>query len=141
MKFKQMTWFLIFAFCCTLVAPLLVPAPARAAGISDLVTEMNNVYPFIDNTYQDGSNKTDKDYMSAARQEAQNLALKSYDSTEWRAILDPLINSQVTAAVGGEVYARQNLVSAFSDLSNIYYTDDGAELETKLTNFKNTHRS
>ena len=138
---KRLTWFVIFAFCCAFISPLLTPASLQAATISELVTEMNLVYNCIDDTYTDGSGKTDKDYMVVARTNAQSLASEAYDSTNWNAILNPLINSQVLAAVGqNDATTRQTFVNAFSDLSQVYYTSEGAELETRLTNFKNTYR-
>ena len=148
MKFKPITWFIVLAFCCAIISPALTPVSAQAATITDLVTEMNKVYPCIDNTYTDDVAKTDKDYIALARQNGQALALQSPTSQNWLAILDPLINpmknttggQQALTTVGGEVYARQTLVNAFSDLSNIYYTSDGAELETRLNTFKTTYR-
>jgi|GEM_PF-2050731 hypothetical protein len=141
MKSKRVAWLVIFAFCCAFMSPLLTPASAQAATMNDLVNEMNLVYNCIDDTYTDGSGKTDKDYMSIARQNAQNLALEAYDSANWNAILNPLMNSQVLAKAGqDDATVRQTFVNAFADLSEVYYISDAAELETRLTTFKNTYR-
>ena len=123
------------------MSPLLTPVSAQAATMNDLVNEMNLVYNCIDDTYTDGSGKTDKDYMSIARQNAQDLALEAYNSDNWNAVLNPLINSQVLAKAGqDDATVRQTFVNAFADLSEVYYISDAAELETRLTTFKNTYR-
>lgn len=148
MKWKRTSWWVLITFFCFIIGPLFTAAPAQAATMADLVNEMNLVYNCIDDTYVDGSGKTDKDYMADARVNAQTLAAKGYADPDWVAILDPLINpmnatpggQQALSDAGGETDARQTFVAAFADLSEIYYTSDTTELENRLNTFKTTYR-
>ena len=149
MKWKRTSWLVLITFFCFIIGPLFTVAPAQAATMADLVNEMNLVYSCIDDTYVDGSGKTDKDYMQDARTASQNFASVGYEDPDWVAILDPLVNGlnstaagqQAITEAGGETVVRQTFVNAFADLSQLYYTSDTTELESRLTTFKNDYRA
>ncbi|MGI5881100.1 MAG: dockerin type I repeat-containing protein [Syntrophomonadaceae bacterium] len=149
MKWKRTSWWVLITFFCFIIGPLFTAAPAQAATMADLVNEMNLVYSCIDDTYVDGSGKTDKDYMQDARTASQSFAALGYEDPDWAAILDPLVDGlnstaagqQAITDLGGETVVRETFVAAFSDLSQLYYTSDTTELETRLTTFKNDYRT
>ena len=60
MKWKRTSWLVLITFFCFIIGPLFTVAPAQAATMADLVNEMNLVYSCIDDTYVDGSGKTDR---------------------------------------------------------------------------------
>lgn len=149
MRLKRISWLVMIAFLFSIMGPLVFAPPAEAATMTDLVSEMDLVYNCIDDTFVDGSGKTDKGYMQDARTASQGLADLEYNSVTWAAILNPLVNGlkstpagiKAIEDAGGETAVRQTFVNAFSDLSEIYYTSDAVELENRLTAFKNTYRA
>lgn len=149
MRLKRISWVVMTAFLFSIMGPLVFATPAEAATMSTLVSEMNLVYSCIDDTYTDGSGKTDKDYMQDARNASQSFAALGYEDAAWVAVLDPLIGGlnstvegqQAITAAGGETVVRQTFVNAFADLSELYYTSDTTELESRLTTFKNDYRA
>ena len=129
MKFKQMTWFVIFTFCCAIVGPLLMPTTASAAGTSDIVAELNNLYQYID--------ENDKTYLQQTRAGIGNLTEK-----DWNTILGPtVITSQVSTAFGSEETAKAALKAFLTDFSAIYYSTDPTTLGTTIDTFRETHRA
>jgi hypothetical protein len=149
---RKITSILVILALCFSVSGLgltVTPSAAQAADISDLVAEMNNVYPYIDDTYRDGSLKTDKAYLADARIALQNLSAEAYNSANWNSIIDPLITALNTralgvnaiGALGGDAATRQKFVQIAADIGNLYYTDNAAELNSRLTTFKNDHRA
>ena len=129
MKFKQMTWLVIFTFCCAIVGPLLISTTASAAGTSDIVAELNNLYQYID--------ENDKTYLQQTRAGIGNLT-----ENDWNTILGPtVITSEVITAFGSEETAKAALKAFLTDFSAIYYSTDPTTLGTTIDTFRETHRA
>ncbi len=129
MKFKQMTWLVIFTFCCAIVGPLLISTTASAAGTSDIVAELNNLYQYID--------ENDKTYLQQTRAGIGNLT-----DNDWNTILGPtVITSEVITAFGSEETAKAELKAFLTDFSAIYYSTDPTTLGTTIDTFRETHRA
>jgi hypothetical protein len=127
MKFKRITWFVLFAFCCTIMGPLMMPAAAEAAGTSEIVTELNNLYQYID--------QNDKAYLQQARANIGGIT-----ESEWNTILgSTVITSKVIGVFGSEEKAKTALKAFATDFSNIYYSPDPNTMESSINNFRKNH--
>lgn len=149
MKFKRITWFVIFIFCCTIIGPLLMPAPqVEAATIDLIVNDISLVYPYIDDV--------EKSAIQEARTALATMASESNRDNEtygpqWDAVLgigtsNNLLTSQVIGKFKtGEMTdeqataaARNALIDFAAGVGNIYYTSDQTTLTNTLNNFKTT---
>ena len=124
-----------------LLAPIVIAPPVQAAGIPDIVQQMQDVYPYLE--------QADKDAIQAARQELQGIAP---GDARWDTVLgvgtaNNLLTPEVIAKFEGTndtektAAAKQALINVAADLGNIYYTQDAATLETDLYNFKEANKA
>jgi hypothetical protein len=126
-KNRKLAWLIAFAMVFTIVAPLGVnTAVAQGKDMSDLVAELNKVYPYID--------EGEKSDIRTARSNLQNLT-----DEQWNDVLGPLATSPVNEKLGGNAQATLKLVAL--DAANIYYSNDTAELEDSLAAFKDRNRA
>lgn len=143
MRRKKLSWLVLLVFTFSVFAPLTIVSPAQAGTMSDIVDELSNVYPYIDDVnVEDG--KTDKAALAAARTALQALAANQSDSA-WDAILkDPgneLLTDEVNNRFGSEAEAKNKLIGFIADAADLYYSTDAAQLEADLNDFKTAHRA
>jgi len=134
-KNRKLAWLVVLAMVFSIVAPLGVGTAAAEDtqyDMSDLVAELQEVYPYVD--------EIDKDDIRAARTKLQNLS-----DSEWTSVLDPLVTplpDEVKNKLGDDgKSAQETLKQVALDAANIYYEDDAAVLEGRLNEFKNKHLS
>jgi hypothetical protein len=124
-----------------LLAPIVIAPPVQAAGIPDIVQQMQDVYPYLE--------QADKDAIQAARQELQGIPL---NDARWNTVLgvgtaNNLLTSQVIAQFEGvdeaekTAAAKEALINVAIGLGNIYYSQDTTTLGTDLTNFKEANKA
>jgi len=125
----------------TLLAPVVIAPPVQAAGIPEIVDQMNEIIPYLD--------QADKDAIQAARVSLQGIPL---NDARWNTVLgvgtaNNLLTSQVIAQFEGAddaaktAAAREALINVAIGLGNIYYSQNATVLETDLTNFKETNKA
>jgi len=125
----------------TLLAPVVIAPPVQAAGIPEIVDQMNEIIPYLD--------QADKDAIQAARVSLQGIPL---NDAQWDTVLgvdtaNNLLTSQVIAQFDGAddaaktAAAREALINVAIGLGNIYYSQNATVLETDLTNFKETNKA
>jgi hypothetical protein len=113
--FKRM---LAISMVVLLIAPM-VPPIAFAAG-------SQNIYSYID--------ADEKQCFQDARNNLTNFSVDNWDK-----LLQPLLTDGVRDRLGDN--AEDTLKQAAQDAAGIFYTDNAAELEEHLTEFKDTHLS
>jgi len=100
---------------------------ASADAIGDVVTEMQEIYKYMD--------ECDKDNIRAARTALQDFAVND-DEDDWDAVLEDLLTTEVIEKFEGEATARAVAKEIFTDLGDIYYSTDESDLKNKLEQFK-----
>ena len=120
----------------TLLAPVVIAPPVQAEGIPDIVQQMNEIIPYLD--------QADKDAIQAARETLQGIPL---NDTQWDTVLgvgttNNLLTPQVIAQFDGDDEAAKTaLINVAIGLGNIYYSQNTTTLGTNLTNFKEANKA
>lgn len=130
MKLKKLSCLILIIFCFSIISPSIFVQAASAAAIDSIVTELANVYQYIDDA--------DKPDIQAARTNLDSLAANPADAS-WDTIISPLMTPQVIAAFGDEATARTAMIQFAAGVGNMYYSSDAATLNANLTEFKETY--
>ncbi|NLG32016.1 MAG: Ig-like domain-containing protein, partial [Syntrophomonadaceae bacterium] len=129
--------------CITVLAlfmffTILPPFTAAADTIDNIISEMEEMYQYID--------EADKAAIQDARSEIQSLEILATDHEDWEAIFgistgNNLITPEVIAAFGGDESAARDAAKSFIvGLTEIYYTADSADMTQQLQEFRENHR-
>ena len=138
-KSSTLAYIVAIMMVFTLLAPVFNAPAVQAAGIPEVVGEMNKIIPYLD--------QDEKAAIGAARD-----ALGEISSGDWDTVLgigtdNNLLTDAVIAKFDGETddakkaAAKAALIQVGIDLGYIYYSQDTAVLEEDLTKFKNDHRA
>jgi hypothetical protein len=126
-KNRKLAWLIAFAMVFTIVAPLGVnTAVAQGKDMSDLVAELNKVYPYID--------EGEKSDIRTARSNLQKLT-----DEQWTSVLNPLLTDQVKGELGDD--AQETLKQVALDAAEINYAADAGQLESNLNAFKENNKN
>lgn len=125
----------------TLLAPVVIAPPVQAAGIPEIVDEMNKIIPYLD--------QGEKQAIGTARDTLQGIPL---NDDGWNIVLgvdtaNDLLTPQVIAKFEGaddaakKAAAKEALINVAIGLGNIYYLQDASEFEGDLYNFKEANKA
>jgi len=132
MKNRVFSSFMLMVFLLFAVIPVFGGGTVQADTISDVVDEMASIYEYLDDD--------EKSSIRTARTALQDLA-DNPASSDWDAIINPLMTDEVKGKFNTEAEARQALIDFAAGVGDIYYSTEKASLNNTLTQFKNDYNS